>query len=104
MLWGAIVAALFKSDVTNCAAVLSVNIIFQFTCSLLWPIEGVPKIIRSFFNFLPLTRPIAASRLLMQNSVVNFWQPKVLSGFVTLFGWSFGAVAIIGLLSVLLIN
>ncbi|XP_003401418.2 ABC transporter G family member 20 isoform X1 [Bombus terrestris] len=55
-------------------------------CGLLWPIEGMPKVLRWFSLTMPITVPGKSLREIMQKGT-DFDEPEVFSGFLVVIVW-----------------
>lgn len=58
-------------------------------CGLLWPLEGMPNILRQFALIFPFTLPTISVR----NIIAKGWtitHPQVYGGFIVIFIWIIG--------------
>lgn len=93
MTYGFLISVMFTSHtLVNYASVGSFYPLILL-CGIIWPIEGMPKILRWFSLGLPLTIPgISLRGILQKGSTVN--EPEVYTGFLVVTVWIVSLVSI----------
>ncbi|XP_023938572.1 ABC transporter G family member 23 [Bicyclus anynana] len=62
-------------------------------CGILWPIEGMPNVLRLISFALPFTLPAKSLRDLMEKGI-PFTNPDIYGGFLITIGWIIGTLAL----------
>ena len=83
---GAVIAVIGKTETTMMAISLGVFFTLLFLCSILWPIEGSPKLLQHISKLLPLTHPTSSLRSMLYRGW-TLWHPQVSGGLFTLIIW-----------------
>lgn len=86
MFLGAVIAVFGKTETTMMALSLGLFFTLTFLCSIIWPIEGSPKLLQHISSLLPLTHPTSSLRSMLYRGW-TLWHPQVSGGLFTLIIW-----------------
>ncbi|KAH6922204.1 hypothetical protein HPB50_010867 [Hyalomma asiaticum] len=87
MALGLMCSAVLETATTAAMVVDGINYPIMMVSGILWPLEGIPKIIRYLSYTMPLTLPADALRSVMSKGW-GLMHPNVLSGLLVNTGWT----------------
>lgn len=93
MVYGFFISVSCSSHVVANYATLGSFYPLVLLCGMIWPIEGMPKVIKWFSLSLPLTVPGNTLREIMHKGT-NFDNPNVYSGFLVISAWILALLSI----------